>query len=56
LQTDIEIAQRARLKPIDEIAARLGIPEDALVPYGRTKAKISLEWLCAALPAGEAES
>jgi formate--tetrahydrofolate ligase len=45
LQTDIEIAQRAKLKPIGEIAARLGIPEDALVPYGRTKAKISLEWL-----------
>ena len=45
MQTDIEIAQRAKLKPIGEIAARLGIPEDALVPYGRTKAKVSLEWL-----------
>jgi formate--tetrahydrofolate ligase len=45
VQTDIEIAQQARLKPIGEIAARLGIPEEALEPYGRTKGKVSLEWL-----------
>jgi len=45
LQTDIEIAQQAKLKPISEIAARLGIPDEALEPYGRTKGKISLEWL-----------
>jgi len=43
--TDIEIAQRAKMQPIGEIAARLGIPDDALIPYGRTKAKISLDWL-----------
>src|SRR5437879_85036 len=43
--TDIEIAQRATLLPIAKIAARLGIPDDALEPYGRTKAKISLDWL-----------
>ena len=43
--TDIEIAQQASLLPIGEIASRLAIPDDALVPYGRTKAKISLEWL-----------
>jgi formate--tetrahydrofolate ligase len=48
--TDIEIAQHATLRPIGEIAARLGIPDDALIPYGRTKAKISLDWL-ARLPA-----
>ncbi len=47
--TDIEIAQRAGLLPIGEIAARLGIPDSALEPYGRTKAKISLAWL-AGLP------
>ena len=45
MQTDIEIAQQAKLKPIGTIAARLGIPEEALEPYGRTKAKVSLEWL-----------
>ena len=34
-----------KLLPIGDIAAGLGIPDDALVPYGRTKAKVSLEWL-----------
>ncbi len=43
--TDIEIAQRAVLLPIGAIAAKLGIPDEAIEPYGRTKAKISLDWL-----------
>jgi len=43
--TDIEIAQQGKLVPISEIAKRLGIPDDALVPYGRTKGKISLDWI-----------
>jgi len=33
------------MRPISEIAQRLGVPEEQLVPYGRTKAKISLEYL-----------
>ncbi len=33
------------MKPITEIAARLGIPDDALDAYGRHKAKISLEYI-----------
>jgi len=45
MPTDIEIAQHATLLPIGKIAARLGIPDEALEPYGRTKAKISLDWL-----------
>jgi formate--tetrahydrofolate ligase len=45
MQTDIEIAQHAKLLPIGEIATRLGIPAGALEPYGRTKAKVSLDWL-----------
>jgi formate--tetrahydrofolate ligase len=45
MQTDIDIAQHARMLPIAEIATRLGIPDIALEPYGRTKAKISLDWL-----------
>ena len=45
MQTDIDIAQHAELLPIGEIASRMGIPEAALEPYGRTKAKISLDWL-----------
>ena len=38
--SDIEIARAARKRPIAEIAARLGIPEEAVLPYGRDKAKI----------------
>ncbi len=45
MQTDIEIAQQAKLLPIGTIATRLGIPPEALEPYGRTKAKVSLHWL-----------
>ncbi len=41
--SDIEIAQKATMKPISQIAAGLGIPDDALDPYGRYKAKVSLE-------------
>jgi formate--tetrahydrofolate ligase len=43
--SDLEIARAARLRPIAEIAARAGIPEDALEPYGRTKAKIGFDFL-----------
>jgi formate--tetrahydrofolate ligase len=46
MKSDIEIAQAARLRPIAELAReRLGIAEDALVPYGRYKAKIALDHL-----------
>jgi formate--tetrahydrofolate ligase len=44
-KTDIEIARRAKLKPITDIAAKIGIPADALVPYGWTKAKVSSQYL-----------
>ncbi len=43
--SDIEIAQRAVLKPIAEVAHTLGIPADALECHGRYKAKVSLEYL-----------
>ena len=43
--SDIEIAQKARLQPINVIAQSLNIPEDQLEPYGRTKAKLSHEFL-----------
>ncbi len=45
MPTDIEISRAAKMLPIGEIAARLGIPDEAVEPYGRTKAKISLQWL-----------
>lgn len=40
--SDLEIAQRAQLQPITAIAAKLGVDESALEPYGRTKAKLAL--------------
>ena len=43
--TDIEIAQAASLRPIAEVAAAVGVPEAALEPYGKTKAKVDLDWL-----------
>lgn len=45
MPTDIDIAQAATLLPIAEIASELNIPESAIEPYGRTKAKIDLGWL-----------
>ena len=44
-KSDIEIAQAASLKPISDIAAGLGIPADALIPYGHDKAKISFDFI-----------
>ncbi len=44
--SDIEIAQAATLKPVMQMAQdRLGIPPEALEPYGHYKAKIDLAWL-----------
>ena len=45
MPTDIEIARAAKMKPITEIGARLGIPDESLEPYGRTKAKIAMDWI-----------
>jgi formate--tetrahydrofolate ligase len=43
--SDIEIAQSAELERIGKIADKLGIPDDAIDPYGHYKAKVSLDWL-----------
>jgi formate--tetrahydrofolate ligase len=44
--SDLDIAQRAILKPIIKLAEeRLGIGEDHLDAYGRFKAKLSLEYI-----------
>ena len=43
--SDIEIARAATAKPIGEIAAKIGMPDDALMPYGKTKAKIDPEYI-----------
>ncbi len=42
---DLEIARRVRLRPIAEIAAKAGIPAEALEPYGRFKAKIGFDFI-----------
>ncbi len=39
--TDIEIAQQAKMKPIAEVAEKIGIKEDELEFYGKYKAKLS---------------
>src|ERR671917_2842813 len=41
--SDIEIAQRATLRPITDVAAELGLGADDLDLYGRYKAKVSLD-------------
>ena len=40
--SDVEIAQAHNLQPIAEIAAKAGIPEDAVIPFGSTKAKVDI--------------
>ena len=44
-KSDIDIAQAATLKPIQEIGDKLGIPADNLEPYGYTKAKIDFDFI-----------
>lgn len=45
MQTDVEIAQSARLRPIGEIAEGLGLGPEDCEPYGHDKAKLSLDVL-----------
>ena len=45
MASDIEIAQKATMKRITEVAAALGIPDDQLEPYGHYKAKVSLDYV-----------
>ena len=44
-RSDIEIAQEAKLLPINTVAASLGIPDDAVENYGRYKAKLDIHAL-----------
>ena len=43
MKTDIQIAQEAKLHPIKDVAASIGIIEDDLELYGKYKAKLSDE-------------
>ncbi|RLJ60577.1 formate-tetrahydrofolate ligase [Litoreibacter meonggei] len=46
-KTDIEIAREAKKRPIQEIGAKLGIPEADLLPFGHDKAKVSADFIAA---------
>ena len=43
--SDIEIARKAKIKPIEEIAETLGISNEFIERYGKYKAKISLKFI-----------
>ena len=45
MKSDIEIAREATLKPIEEIGARLDVPEEALYRFGPYKSKVSLNYV-----------
>lgn len=42
MKTDVEIAQEAKIRPIGEIAEKLGLTNDEIEYYGKYKAKITL--------------
>jgi formate--tetrahydrofolate ligase len=46
-KSDIDIAREAHPLPIGEVGAKLGIPGESLSPYGRYKAKVSLDFIAA---------
>ncbi len=45
MATDLDIARATKLKPIAEIAARAGIESEAVIPYGKYKAKIDFDFI-----------
>jgi formate--tetrahydrofolate ligase len=45
VRSDIEIARDAKMKPIGEVAAKIGVPADALLQYGPSKAKITASFI-----------
>ena len=44
-KTDLEIAQECTMEPIENVAAKVGIPQDQLELYGKYKAKLSFDYL-----------
>ena len=44
-KTDLEIAQECVMEPIEQVAAKVGIPSDQLEHYGKYKAKLSFDYL-----------
>ena len=50
--SDIAIAQAARLRPIADVAAEVGLGPEEFLPYGRHKAKVTAEAVKARRPTG----
>ena len=50
--SDIDIAQAAKLRPIADVAAELGLGPDEVLPYGRFKAKITADAVRSRAPTG----
>ncbi|HEX7073717.1 MAG TPA: formate--tetrahydrofolate ligase [Hyphomicrobiaceae bacterium] len=44
-KSDIEISREAKMKPIAEVGKKVGIPPEALLNYGPTKAKVSFDFI-----------
>jgi formate--tetrahydrofolate ligase len=53
MRSDIDIAQAATLRPIQDIATALGIPDEHLEPHGRFKGKVSLRHAQATIEANK---
>ena len=45
MKTDVQIAQEAKMLPINDLASKLGLNDDDLIQYGKHKAKISMDVL-----------
>lgn len=45
VKSDLQIAREAKIKSIEEIAEKLGVPNNYLQPYGHTKAKVDVSFL-----------
>jgi formate--tetrahydrofolate ligase len=45
MKSDIEIARASTMKPIVEVASKIGIPQESVLNYGKYKAKVSLDFI-----------
>ena len=45
MKSDIEIARASTMKPIVEVASKIGIPQESVLNYGNYKAKISIDFI-----------
>lgn len=45
MKSDIEIARASTMKPIVDVASKIGIPQDSVLNYGNYKAKVSLDFI-----------